>query len=346
MIVEEHILLAPYTTLKVGGHADYFCSVETIEDLFEALNFAKERRIPWSILGGGSNLLVDDDGFPGLVIHIAIRGMCFDVERNGTILATAGAGDPWDDFVERCVTEGFFGVENLSGIPGSVGATPIQNVGAYGVEVQSVIENVTALDARTLTMRTFRNDECNFGYRNSLFKTKEGECYIILNVAYRLSTSGTLNISYKDLTRYFASVAGSPTLAKVREAVLSIRNRKFPDLARHGTAGSFFKNPIVKKHFYRSLQEKFPGIIGYAVNASDVKVSAAWLIDHIGGFRGVRRGAVGSFENQALVLVTYGTATAKEVELFAHTITKKIKDTTNIILEREVRTMQPLVCKH
>ena len=339
MEIQQQVLLAPYTTFKVGGSADYFCSVTNIDELRESVRFAASRALPFFILGGGSNVVVSDNGFQGLVIRMRCGGIARRSLGDAAVEFSVGAGEDWDAFVARAVTEGLYGIENLSGIPGSVGATVIQNVGAYGVEVRDFIASVEAFDPDTMALRTLKNEECAFGYRDSFFKTREGSRFIITRVIFQLALHGVLNTSYKDVRDYFSLQRLPPSLQSLREAILIIRARKFPDLARFGTAGSFFKNPLVREGEYALLREQFPDIPGFPGDAGYIKVPAAWLIEHVGGYRGKRVGAVGSFENQALVIVNYGGASAKDIVRFTDAIAETIADKTGVVLEREVRVV-------
>lgn len=337
MEIQEHVLLAPFTTFRVGGNADYFCSVTSIDELREALLFARTRSLPFFVLGGGSNVLISDEGFPGLVIRMRCTGVTLLPVDDTLVELSAGGGENWDALVTRAVEEGLYGIENLSGIPGSVGATVIQNVGAYGVEACESIVRVEAFDPDSMGIRTFNNNECAFGYRDSFFKTPEGSRFIITRVVFRLMRQGALNLSYKDVRDYFTEHNVPATLRSVRAAILAIRARKFPDLAQYGTAGSFFKNHVITEKEYGLLRERFPGIPGFSVEPGQVKVPAAWLIEHVARKRGKREGAVGSYENQALVIVNYGGARCQEIVQFCEAIAQDIEKKTGIVLEREVR---------
>lgn len=337
MRIQENVALAPYTTFKIGGSADYFCNVETKKDLEEALAYRKKKSLAFYVIGGGSNILVGDVGFRGLVIRLALRGWVWRDIDHAAIEVVVAAGENWDAFVAEAVARGVYGVENLSGIPGSVGGTPIQNVGAYGMEVAEVIVSVTACNIDTLTWHTFTNKDCTFGYRDSFFKTPKGKKYIVTDVTFRLHKKGKLDVSYKDLTNFFAESGEIQTLASVRRAVLEIRGRKFPDLKKFGTAGSFFKNPILGKRETKRLKKQYPDMPSYDAPKDKIKIPAAWLIEHVGGFKGMRSGNVGSFQNQALVIVNYGAATAVEILQFGDKIIADIFKKTAVRLEREVQ---------
>lgn len=335
MIVREHVLLKNYTSFRIGGPARYFFDGTTLSELKEAILFAKEKSLSVFILGGGSNTLFVQPEFNGVVIHIGIQGVQYE-ERGAYVYADVGAGESWDGFVNDAVSRGLHGIENLSGIPGSVGAAPIQNIGAYGCEVKDSIEHVLVLDTETMESRVLSAHECAFGYRTSVFKTDIGKRLVVISVRFRFKKVGVLTVSYKDLAGYFALAKMEPTLSTIRQAVLEIRGRKLPSLSEVGTAGSFFKNPMMHLGYYQMLRQKFPDMPGIAISRDMVKVPAGWLLDHIGGFRGVRRGDAGVWPQQALVLVNFGTATGQEIAALAQSMQEKIKDETGIKLEMEV----------
>ncbi len=337
MRIEKNVALAPYTTFKIGGPADYFCCVKTKKDLEKVLSFCLKKKLSLCIFGGGSNILVSDSGFRGLVVQLDFRGRMWRDREGGVVEVTVAAGEPWDTLVEEAVQRNVYGIENLSGIPGSVGGTPIQNVGAYGMEVGEVIVRVGACNRETLAWREFSAKECKFGYRDSFFKTDAGRMYIVTDVTFRLEKKGKLNIVYKDVANYFKEKKETPTLASVRKAILEIRSRKFPDLAAHGTAGSFFKNPIVSKSSASRVRKIFSDIPQFDAPYGKVKLPAAWLIEHVGGWKGIKLEDVGSFQNQALVIVNYGKASAQNVKKFGDTIIEDIFSKCGIRLEREVQ---------
>lgn len=337
MKLQEFVPLAPHTTFKIGGMARYFCEVSSLTELKEALHFAREKHLPTFILGGGTNVLIADAGFPGVVLHITIPGIEWE-DHDDHVFATAGAGVVWDDFVAEAVAKGYFGVENLSGIPGSLGASAIQNIGAYGMEVAEVIEWVEAYSTKEGMLRQIPAGECGFAYRDSIWKHEAGQGgLIITRIRFRLKKSGTPNIDYKDLVEHFsAAKKNHPTLSEVREAVLSIRNGKLPDTRIIGTAGSFFKHPIVTKAESAAFLKKFPDAPHFEAGNGRVKLNAGWIIEHVLQWKGMRKGNVGTSEKQALVLVNYGDATEKELRAFAREIQYLVALKTNIRLEPEV----------
>ncbi|OGZ08571.1 MAG: UDP-N-acetylenolpyruvoylglucosamine reductase [Candidatus Lloydbacteria bacterium RIFCSPHIGHO2_02_FULL_50_13] len=337
MEVKEFILLAPHTTFKIGGLARYFCDVSSLADLKEALHFAREKHLPTFILGGGSNVLISDAGFPGVVLRIAIPGIEWE-SRGNHIFATAGAGVVWDEFVAQSVARGYWGIENLSGIPGSVGASVIQNIGAYGVEVSSAVERVEAYSTKEGMVRQIPDADCGFAYRDSIWKHEGGKGLIVTRICFRLKKNGTPNIAYKDLGASFGvKRKDAPALKEVREAVLSIRKGKLPDLVAEGTAGSFFKHPIVTNVEGEAFLKKYPDAPHFDTGQKGcMKLSAGWIIEHVLQMKGMRKGNVGVSEKQALVLLNYGGATEKEVRAFAREIQYAAAINTNIHLEPEV----------
>lgn len=272
--------LKDHTTFKIGGKIDFYTEIKNIADLKEALFFAEEKNIPFKIIGGGSNILANDNGFAGLVIKNNIKGIEYTEDKKG-VHVSCGAGENWDYFVGQTVDQNLFGLENLSLIPGTVGASPIQNIGAYGAEVKKIIEWVEVFNAKTKKIKKFLNKECNFSYRNSIFKKRENEHLIVTRVSFLLQKNGSTFIGYRDLADYFVRRGiARATPVEVREAVIEIRTMKMPDLTKIGTAGSFFKNPVVTSEEYEALKKRFSGIPGHAEEGS-MKVSAAWIIDKL-----------------------------------------------------------------
>ncbi len=337
MIFEEYIPLAPFTTFKIGGKARYFCRVKSAAELAEALQYAKENRLPFFVLGGGSNLLIDDAGFPGLVIKVEIHGIEFRKNADGTMNADAGAGEDWDEFVAETVRRGLSGVENLSLIPGTVGAAPVQNIGAYGVEAKDTVHSVEVLNTETGKVDVIPAAQCYFAYRDSIFKHAEGKKYIITRVRFTLREGAPLQINYRDVTEFFQKKGvAAPTLQQVRDAIVAIRTAKLPDLSRFGTAGSFFKNPIISRADYEKLLARYPGLPSFPAEPLTVKVPAAWILDNICGWKGHTEGTVGVYQNQALVLVNTGGGTSAEIDALAKKMQDSVLEKTGIVLEREV----------
>ena len=336
MTIKESVSLAKYTTLRTGGPARFFAEVSTDDELQEALAFAKEKAVPYFILGGGSNILMSDDGFPGLVIKMNMLGMDFN-DRGDTVEAIAGAGENWDAFVAKTVEQGLSGLENLSFIPGTVGAAPVQNIGAYGAEAKDTLAWVEAFDPKTEEYVTISNSECEFAYRDSIFKKPEHKHLVIMRVAFKLSKNKKPNASYKDLEVYFEEKGiTEPSIQEVRNAVIEIRTRKLPSIDDFGTAGSFFKNPIIAKDLYEDLALRYPGLPSFPVSDEFVKIPLAWVLDNVCGVKGIRKGAVGVYKNQALVLVNYGGATSREVKALADELIALVKEKIGIVVSPEV----------
>lgn len=337
MTIEENVSLKEFAAFRIGGPARFFCRAKSAADLSEAVAFAAHKSIPFFILGGGSNLLISDAGFSGLVIKMEISGMHFRENSDGSWQAEVGAGENWDAFVAESVRRGLSGVENLSLIPGTVGAAPVQNIGAYGVEAKDSIISVEVFDPKTGKADILANTDCAFGYRDSIFKHEEGKHFIITRVTFRLRKDVPLKTDYKDVAAYFAEkTISAPTLRELRDAIVAIRTKKLPDISQLGTAGSFFKNPVISEQKFAELREKYPELPSFPAEAGSVKVPAAWLLDKVCGFKGIREGDAGVFENQALVLVNYGNASAAEIDALAKRMEKAVEEKTGIRLEREV----------
>ena len=333
MIIENNIQLAQYTTFRIGGRALYFCVVKNEDELVEAVGFSKKNKIPIFILGGGSNILVSDNGFTGIVIKMEIMGKEYiekAKENADEVKVIVGAGENWDSLVEETVEKKLYGLENLSYIPGTVGATPIQNIGAYGSEAKDTIESVYVLDIKKDEYKVIKNIDCDFSYRDSMFK-KEKNRYVIISVTFILNKNGKLYLEYEGLKNI-----KNPSLKKVRETVIDIRKRKLPDIKEYGTAGSFFKNLIVSRPKAKELLAKYPDMILHEVNDKKVKIPLAWILDHVCGFRGVRIGDVGIYKNQALVIVNYGNATAQDINNLAQKMSKAVYEKAGLNIEPEV----------
>jgi UDP-N-acetylmuramate dehydrogenase len=322
--------LSAYVTFKTGGSAKYFAKVTTATELEQAVYFAEQNTLSLFVLGGGSNMLVSDAGFSGLVLHMSISGRNYTA-RNDSVYLTVGAGEILDDVIAETVERGLWGLENLSHIPGTVGATPVQNVGAYGTEVSHLIESVNVFDSVTKKFFILKNYECHFSYRHSLFKEKNN--FIITSVTYKLSATQQPKISYADL-KYLADDNLSAQI--VRNEIIKIRNNKFPDWSVVGTAGSFFKNPIITKEQSMQLLAKYPDIPTYPEDNNMVKVSLGYILDKICGLKGFANGHVRLFEKQALVVVVERGATTNEIKNFAKEITDIVFEKTFIKISQEV----------
>ena len=333
------IPLAPLTTLGVGGAARWFWRATTVGEVREALAWAAGRRIPVFILGGGSNLVVADNGWPGLVLQIAIGGIDVAQDR-GDVLVTAGAGHSWDAVVAATVERGLSGIECLSGIPGTTGGTPVQNVGAYGQEVADVIDRVRVVDRADLSERELRADECGFSYRMSRFKGADGDRFVISGVTFRLR-SGEATVAYPDVIAYLKQHAiMSAGVGDVRTAVLAIRRRKGMVLDPHDpdtrSVGSFFMNPIVARSVHEALLDAVKTAVpSFQAGEDAVKIPAAWLIERAGFTRGFSDGAVAVSSKHPLALTNRGGASAHEVVSLAVRIKRQVAERFGIALRTE-----------
>lgn len=332
--IKKNVPLQRYTTLGVGGNAEYFVEVETVDALKEMITWAKKEVLPVTILAGGSNVLITDGGINGLVLRPLFREIIYS-KSPLELLVTAGAGVVLDDLVKELTEKELWGLENLSGIPGSVGAVPIQNVGAYGVEAKDIIEHVTVYDPALDAIRDMSASECVFAYRDSIFKHETGKHLVILSVTFKVSSNAQPILSYKDLEATFRDHK-NPTVQEIRDAVLQIRSKKFPDWTRVGTAGSFFKNPIISHEEFIRLQKEYPELPGYPVEGNMVKVSLGWILDRVCNVRGYREGEVGLYEAQALVLVCTKGIKSQTVLDFSEKIIANVFEKTKIKIEREV----------
>src|SRR5271167_2615620 len=320
MVITENVPLAPLTTFKVGGPARYFVEATSLAEVSQAVEFSRSENLPLFVLGGGSNLVISDAGWPGLVLKVGITGIN---HRHGhdEVIFEAGAGEDWDKFVGMVVAHNIAGIECLSGIPGSVGASPVQNVGAYGQEVSNTIESVVALDLRDGQVHELSNQDCGFSYRTSIFNSTERGRYIILQVNYSLKHGAEAYVAYADLKKYFVGWSEKPTLANVRDAVRKIRAGKGMLITAGDddcrSAGSFFKNPILSADQYQALTARAAAknlqIPSYPALDAQKKVSAAWLVEHSGFSRGYGNGPVGISRKHALAIVNRGNATAADV---------------------------------
>ena len=342
MEIRENVPLAPFTTLEVGGPARFFVEALSIAEVLEAVAYAKSHDAPLFVLGGGSNLVISDAGWPGLVLKVAIPGINHRHGR-GAAYFDVGAGENWDDFVAIVVQHHCAGIECLSGIPGSVGGTPVQNVGAYGQEVSEVIHSLVALDLRTGREEEFEKEDCGFGYRTSVFNSNARGRYVILRVTFALVHDGEPRIAYGDLKKYFAGLGRKPSVSDVREAVLEIRASKAM-LIRPGdedskSAGSFFKNPVLSATEFEALRQRASArgleIPSYPALEARKKVSAAWLVEQSGFPKGYTQGQVGISRKHALAIVNRGGATATEVLAFARMIQEQVRELWDIVLEME-----------
>ncbi|MBG6236457.1 UDP-N-acetylmuramate dehydrogenase [Pedobacter sp. CAN_A7] len=335
--IQENISLKPFNTFGIAAQAKYFVDIQSEADLESFLKHPMVKEETLLILGGGSNVLFTKD-FMGLVLKISIPGITVEEDGDESIV-TAGAGVVWNDFVQYCVQHQLAGVENLTLIPGTVGASPVQNIGAYGVELKDVFHSCTAYAVETGRSRVFRFEDCQFGYRDSIFKNELKGAYIISSVSFRLSRHARINSQYGAIQAELANRnITRPTIAAISEVVSSIRVSKLPDPATIGNAGSFFKNPVIPAAQLDEIAARFPKVIYYPVGKTHYKLAAGWLIESC-GFKGVISGQTGTWKNQALVLVNHGEATGEEVYSFSEKIIDEVCQKFGVTLEREVNIL-------
>ena len=335
MIIFNNISLKPYNTFGIEADAMIFAEMQNLQDIQMFLNSAQYKNMPKLILGGGSNVLLTKD-FEGVVVKINTKGIFKVNETEQHVWLNVQSGVAWDDFVNYCIDNDFGGIENLSLIPGNVGSCPIQNIGAYGVEVKDSIDSVEVVDIKSMQMFELKNEECNFAYRSSIFKQELKDKVIIVSVTYKLTKKHQLHLEYGAITDELNKMGiAQPTIRNVAKAVCNIRNCKLPDPKEIGNAGSFFKNPTITEKDYSNLKSSFPEIPSYTQTDGTYKIPAGWLIEQC-GWKGHKEGNVGVHTNQALVLVNYGNATGKEVLLLSEKIQQSVKKKFGLELQTEV----------
>jgi len=335
--LQENISLKPYNTFGIDVKARFFAEIFEEQDLIALRKSTAFQDKKILVLGGGSNMLFTED-FDGLVLKISISGIAAEFSETD-VMVIAGAGVVWNDLVNYCVAEDFAGIENLSLIPGTVGASPIQNIGAYGVELKDVFESCEAFEIATGEFRKFNYADCHFAYRDSIFKNELKGQFIITSVAFRLNTNDKINSQYGAIQALLAERAiVKPTIGDISSIVSEIRVSKLPDPSTIGNAGSFFKNPVIDKLAYEKIKEQFPAMISYPAPDGKMKLAAGWLIESC-GFKGVVDGHTGTWKNQALVLVNHGGATGKEVYSFSEKIIDTVQEKFGVNLEREVNVL-------
>lgn len=325
-------------TFHINTDSKYFAEVASLSELIDAKRFAEEKKLRTQLIGGGSNILFTQRNFDGLIIHNRIMG--FDTEDldENYMLVTAGAGEKWDDLVNFCVVNGWGGIENLSYIPGTAGAAPIQNIGAYGAELQDIFHKLTAYDTVQNVCREFSPAECTFGYRDSVFKKMTGRYYII-SITLRLRKKPVYNIDYGAVGEEISKNGESVNLSSIRNAIIKIRKRKLPDPDAIGNGGSFYKNPVIHHKLFSEVQSKHPAIPYYQSGTEKYKIPAAWLIEQA-GWKGYRKGDAGVHQNHALVLVNYGNASGNEVYELSEEIKESVFIKFGINLETEVNILK------
>jgi UDP-N-acetylmuramate dehydrogenase len=335
MLIHQNYDLKDLNTFHVEAKAAFYSEIHNIDDIKQAVGFAQEKNIPILILGGGSNILLTRD-FDGLVIKIKIMGFDLVGEDDDHVWIRMGSGEEWHQAVTRCIEAGFGGIENLSLIPGTVGAAPMQNIGAYGVELKEVFESLEAYEILTGNIKTFHLPDCDFGYRLSIFKNKYKGKYIITSVTLRLSKKPVYNTSYYALQNAIEEHGVKElSLRTISDIVIAVRQSKLPDPDQIANAGSFFKNPSVAPEDYERLKNIYPGIPGYLDMRGKVKISSAWLIEQC-GWKGKRIKDAGVHEKHALILVNYGDATGAEIKHLAEKIQESVFEKFGIMLDPEV----------
>ncbi|WP_219097117.1 UDP-N-acetylmuramate dehydrogenase [Pseudomonas sp. UMAB-40] len=331
--VQPQVSLKPFNTFGVDVQARLFAEAHNDADVREALAYASAHDVPLLVIGGGSNLLLTAD-VQALVLRMATRGIRILSDDGSKVVIEAEAGEPWHPFVQHTLAQGLSGLENLSLIPGTVGAAPMQNIGAYGVEIKDVFAGLTALDRQTGELRDFTLEDCNFAYRDSLFKQESGR-WLILRVRFTLDRAAHLHLEYGPVRQRLTDQGiDHPTATDVSQAICSIRSEKLPDPAVLGNAGSFFKNPLVPAALVAQLKSQYPDLVAYAQPDGQMKLAAGWLIERA-GWKGFRDGDAGVHKLQALVLVNYGSATGLQLLHLAQHIQKDILERFNVDLEME-----------
>jgi len=335
MQIRENFSLKPYNTFGIDVKAKYFSNFQSVDDLEEVLNSPLTTHHSPLILGGGSNLLFTKN-VDGIVLKNEIKGIEIIKQDDNFVYIKAGAGINWHEFVLYCLNNNYAGIENLSLIPGNVGATPMQNIGAYGVEIKDVFYELEAYHIKEKTLKTFSLNECEFGYRESVFKRTYKNKFVITSVSFRLRKIPVFNTSYGAIQSELEKMGIKElSIQAISQAVINIRTSKLPDWKVLGNAGSFFKNPQVSEHEFHELRRKYPEIIGFSVGTKYIKLAAGWLIEQC-EWKGYRKGDAGCYEKQALVLVNYGKATGKEIYDLSEAIIGSVKNKFGVPLQREV----------
>jgi len=334
--IQENISLKKFNSFGIDVNAKLLAAIQNAEQAKQVLTQYKDEEL--LILGGGSNVLFTKD-FNGLVLHNCIRGIEVIDKNNEEVSIKFGAGEVWHNAVIHCIEMGYAGIENLSLIPGNCGAAPMQNIGAYGVEIKDVFSSLEALHIPSGEIHNFSNSDCGFGYRESIFKNKVKGEYLILNITLKLKKKPEFNISYGAISQQLEKMGAKDLSIKaVSDAVIQIRQSKLPDPKEIGNAGSFFKNPIISKELLEEIQRSYPDIVNYPVDEDKVKLAAGWLIDQA-GWKGYRKADFGVHKNQALVLVNYGIAKGSEIYNLSEEILQSVQEKYGVDLEREVNVV-------
>ena len=328
----ENFDLSAYNTFGIQARTRYFAKISSVAEL---TNLSVDHKLPLMILGGGSNVLFTRD-FDGYILRNEIKGIEKTSEDEDHVYLRVGAGENWHGFVEYSISQGYAGIENLALIPGFTGASPMQNIGAYGVEIRDVFHRLDAFHLHDGELVSFAAKDCEFGYRESVFKRKFKGLFAISHVEFRLNKKPVFNTRYGAIEQELEKMqVKEPSIRAIADAVINIRRSKLPDPAVIGNAGSFFKNPEIPLEKFEVLKSKFPGIIGYPIDNNRIKLAAGWLIEHA-GWKGYREGNAGVHDKQALVLVNYGGAKGSDIYALSSKIIDSIRDRYNVELEREV----------
>lgn len=336
--IRKNVSLLQFNTFRVDAQAAYFVEINRLADLIKLRESDIWNKLPRLVLGGGSNVLFVDD-FPGLVVKVNLKGISV-VDNEDSVFVKAASGENWHELVEFTIERDFGGIENLSLIPGCVGAAPIQNIGAYGVELESCFVSLEALDLKSGEIVIFKKADCAFGYRNSVFKNKLKDQYVITSVTLKLSRSANVNIEYGAIRETLKKFETKKiTIKEVSKAVIFIRKSKLPDPAQIGNAGSFFKNPIIEKSLFSKLQFENPDIPFYPADDEKLKIPAGWLIENA-GLKGYKKGNAGVHSKQALVIVNHGGASGREIFQLSEYVREVVKSKFGILLQREVNVIK------
>ncbi len=335
--IKNNYSLKDHNTFNITAKAKYFTEFESLAELQSIIKKEIHKKEKFFILGGGSNILLTSD-FDGIIIKNNIDGICITSDNDNEVIVEVGAGVNWHSFVLWSVSQNLSGIENLALIPGTVGASPVQNIGAYGMEVKDSITKVTALEITSNTTKVFENNDCNFEYRNSIFKTELKNQFIITKVEFKLSKTALNITNYGAIQEHLTEKKLKATPKNICDVVIDIRTQKLPNHRILGNSGSFFKNPIISTSKFNNLKEAHKDIVGYKISETQIKVAAGWLIDNA-GYKGYRKGDAGVHKKQALVLVNYGNASGKEIITLSQEIQHKIKEKYNISIEPEVNIL-------
>lgn len=335
MEIQRGISLKALNTFGIDARAAFFCEITTEDELKEILKNYEFRYLPKLILGGGSNILFTKD-FEGIVIKVCNKGIEIVEESEDSVTVKVAAGETWPDFVNYCILKNWGGIENLSLIPGCVGASPIQNIGAYGVEMKDTFVELEAFDLSCPRTKTIKKEECKLGYRDSIFKREFRNKFVILSVTFKLSKKPVPNISYGSLEKELKALGiAKPSIKQIGDTVSKIRQSKLPDPAEYGNAGSFFKNPVIAPEVFKKIKLKHPAISHFKQEDKNIKLAAAWLIEEC-GWKGYASGNYGVHEDQSLILVNFGGAKGKEIQKLSELIKRSVFSKFGVELETEV----------